>query len=214
MRVSARFKQRTGAVLRILGLVFLAPVFVGLPASVPLRPSWNDSTPSLLRPMRDRCTLELSMLIAADAPHRIYLDDHPGHIVLRVPTRPRWTIPPYDKDSSSGVWYFKNREVTELTELVATGDEQPTPAEFERLYVLRPEPLTTDTKHFAVHEFLVRYWQSDMDVPRFENLRIALVERRSDAGVEWELCLKNPGVTIVGVHFTGANISSPYSNDV
>ncbi len=30
MRVSARFKQRAGAVLRILGLVFLPPVFVGL----------------------------------------------------------------------------------------------------------------------------------------------------------------------------------------
>lgn len=142
------------------------------------------------------------MLIAADASHRILLNEHPGHVVIRVPTRPRWQVPPHEKESAAGVWYFKDREVTEL---VATGDEQSTPAEFERLYALRPEPLTTETKHFAVHEFLVRYWQSDMDVPRFENLRIALVERRSDAGVEWELCLKNPGVTIVGIHFTGAS---------
>lgn len=105
-------------------------------------------------------------------------------------------IPPHEKDSSSGVWYFKDGAAAEVLPIGA--------AEFERLYILRPETLTDDVKQFAVHEYLVRFWQSDMTVPRFENLRLALVERRSGCGVEWELCLKNQGVSICGIHFTGA----------
>lgn len=127
------------------------------------------------------------------------MSEYEGMIALSVPVRSNWELEDHVnaiEQGTEGVWIYED-DLARMPIPVPVMEMQGDAVLYRRpIYRLRHEP-TAPMNQIKRYRYLVRYWNSDVYVPRIDTAVYTLTEHHNENGHSWEV--STPDFTLWGV---------------